>query len=270
MWQISEFASFDDIKELVFGNFEAAIANLPRSGKSDLKLAARISYNIATELVGLSDVKELGKRQRWLDEQHRKRDVDSSKLPQAVTYAYCRRHVPNVAVPHLTRFFGAEWARFAPGKNFPRDSIKLVDRGYDAKNLLSGRHKGRLISDYDPIDLGVHRSITTENNPPYSSATLPEYVTRAHDAELHQLLNGLHGATMVLLVGRSSTGKTRAAYEAVLRCLPDWPMLQPTDTAELIDLLTTGIAPRRLMQNPNFSNQRLVRDHCPESWRHAA
>ena len=42
---------------------------------------------------------------------------------------------------------------------------------------------------------------------------------------------------MVVLVGGSSTGKTRAAYEAVRRNLNDWPIIHPTTGDDLLALL---------------------------------
>lgn len=72
---------------------------------------------------------------------------------------------------------------------------------------------------------------------------LPElttYVRRAHDGRLRELFASPTRPVMVVLVGGSSTGKTRAAYEAVLGCLPDWFLLRPVDAVELVGQLTSG------------------------------
>jgi hypothetical protein len=71
---------------------------------------------------------------------------------------------------------------------------------------------------------------------------LTPYLQRAHDAELREKVartaDGGHSA-LVVLVGDSTIGKTRALYEA-LREHPDvchWPMAVPTDVDELNALL---------------------------------
>jgi uncharacterized protein YidB (DUF937 family) len=51
-----------------------------------------------------------------------------------------------------------------------------------------------------------------------------------------------------VLVGGSSTGKTRAAYEAVRDSLPDWSLLRPADAAELLAQLRDGaVSPRTVL-----------------------
>ena len=50
-----------------------------------------------------------------------------------------------------------------------------------------------------------------------------------------------HGG-LVVLVGGSSTGKTRTAYEALRAELPNWRLLHPADPAEL----ATAVAARQL------------------------
>ncbi|MHA5048317.1 hypothetical protein [Streptomyces sp. SD15] len=85
---------------------------------------------------------------------------------------------------------------------------------------------GRPLADIDPYDLEVHRSITVRG-----ASGLPTYVERAHDIELRRLVaDAVQGASrLVLLVGTSSTGKTRACFEA-LRHLPrDWRLWHPID-----------------------------------------
>ena len=75
---------------------------------------------------------------------------------------------------------------------------------------------GSPVSGWDPLELGVHTSITA--TVPGGQAGLPRYVTRPHDQQLRAILRdhvdrGESG--LVLLVGDSCTGKTRALYEAV-------------------------------------------------------
>ena len=70
------------------------------------------------------------------------------------------------------------------------------------------------VSAWDPHRLGVHPAITAEPSG-HPRADLTPYVTRGHDAELRTRLSSPTGPVMTVLVGGSSTGKTRSALEAV-------------------------------------------------------
>jgi tetratricopeptide (TPR) repeat protein len=48
---------------------------------------------------------------------------------------------------------------------------------------------------------------------------------------------------LIILVGDSSTGKTRCAFEAIKAELPDWRLLQPPDAAQLTDIVDRGRLP---------------------------
>ena len=53
---------------------------------------------------------------------------------------------------------------------------------------------------------------------------------------------------MVMLVGGSSTGKTRAAFEAVRQCVPNWSLLRPLDAADLLGQVRSGaVGPRTVL-----------------------
>ncbi|MCG7209441.1 hypothetical protein [Streptomyces arenae] len=91
---------------------------------------------------------------------------------------------------------------------------------------------GRPITDFtDPFALEVHQAI----DPPAKDARhlplLPTYVERAHDGVLRAAAReaAAGSSKMVVLVGDSSTGKTRACWEA-LRSLPaTWRLWHPID-----------------------------------------
>jgi tetratricopeptide (TPR) repeat protein len=104
------------------------------------------------------------------------------------------------------------------------------------------------VAEWDALQLGVHRAITAD---PANGQALPElttYVRRVHDGRLRELFASPARPIMVVLVGGSSTGKTRAAFEAVRECLPDWPLLRPVDAAELVGQLTSGgVGPRTVL-----------------------
>ncbi|WP_327041344.1 hypothetical protein OG400_29725 [Micromonospora ureilytica] len=74
---------------------------------------------------------------------------------------------------------------------------------------------GSRIGACDPLRLGVHRSIQLNN--PHGSE-LPPYVKREHDSRLRNIVDDvIQGESrMVTLVAGSSTGKTRACWEAAL------------------------------------------------------
>ncbi|GGX14495.1 hypothetical protein [Streptomyces lomondensis] len=85
------------------------------------------------------------------------------------------------------------------------------------------------VSDVDPFALEVHRSISVPGERPLPR--LPAYVPRAHDTELGALVDrALQGESLlVTLVGESSTGKTRACWEALRRLPPQWRVWHPFD-----------------------------------------
>lgn len=91
-------------------------------------------------------------------------------------------------------------------------------------------HTARPISQWDPLDLEVHPALR-----PASTAlaqTLPGYVLRDHDRTLARVVSAAAEGTsgMAVLVGSSSTGKTRACWEAVKPLAPKgWRLWHPVD-----------------------------------------
>jgi hypothetical protein len=83
---------------------------------------------------------------------------------------------------------------------------------------------GRLLTDVkNPFDLEVHRPVRPTRRHP-GLPELPGYVRRDHDDQLAEEVRAAAAGTSgtVVLVGGSSTGKTRACWEALdlLRDLP--------------------------------------------------
>lgn len=110
---------------------------------------------------------------------------------------------------------------------------------------------GRPIAEFDPHDLEVHPAIDVApalSEPKSMQARrLPGYVRRNHDGELKALVkaaaDGQSG--MVVLVGPSSTGKTRACWEAIQPLASQgWRLWHPFDPtraeAALNDLKSVG------------------------------
>ncbi|WP_405803554.1 hypothetical protein OG729_00665 [Streptomyces sp. NBC_00210] len=90
--------------------------------------------------------------------------------------------------------------------------------------------------------LEVHQAVlpATGASPGPTLPTLTPYLLRAHDSELRTALGPpLAGGPSVLavLTGDSSTGKTRALYEALLALAPDRPLLRPHSAEDLLGLL---------------------------------
>jgi tetratricopeptide (TPR) repeat protein len=89
----------------------------------------------------------------------------------------------------------------------------------------------------DPLALRVHPVIDAPNEP----AELPVYLRRRHDEILSTFLGAAQERpVMVTIVGESSTGKTRAAYEAVCNLPSDWNLyypIAPSKPKALIDAL---------------------------------
>ncbi|MFD7409660.1 hypothetical protein ACFV7R_45280 [Streptomyces sp. NPDC059866] len=82
----------------------------------------------------------------------------------------------------------------------------------------------------DPFALEVHRAIDhSAGHFPHGLPPLPVYVERAHDEELRQrVVQALKGtSTMAVLIGPSSTGKTRACWEAIQELPDTWRLWHP-------------------------------------------
>ncbi|HEV2088142.1 MAG TPA: hypothetical protein VGR21_07505, partial [Cryptosporangiaceae bacterium] len=103
--------------------------------------------------------------------------------------------------------------------------------------------RGRTIGQHDPLRLGVHRAIHADLGLPAGGElpTLTPYVARDHDTRLRDLLRTARGNQLVLLVGGSSTGKTRACYQAVLDVAPGSPVVVPASPEHLLELLAGGV-----------------------------
>ena len=93
---------------------------------------------------------------------------------------------------------------------------------------------GRLLAEVtDPFALEVHRPVQPEDAVP-GLPVLPGYVPSDHDRQLAEVVRAAADGSsgIAVLVGGSSTGKTRACWEALglLRDLPGpWRLWHPID-----------------------------------------
>ena len=105
---------------------------------------------------------------------------------------------------------------------------------------VKGPAHGRPARRWDAVDLGVHRVI--------GGGPMPAYVRRPHDELLEAILDpAVPASRLVVVRGGSSTGKTRAAYQAVTARLADWQLDYPRDPAALKTRLETGIPARTVL-----------------------
>lgn len=98
---------------------------------------------------------------------------------------------------------------------------------------------GRPIGQFRPLDLEVHPAIRVDTAR-RELEELPAYIPRSHDETLAQVVREVQeGASrLVVLVGDSATGKTRALWEAV-RTLPEpWRLWHPIEPSRPAAVLT--------------------------------
>ena len=121
----------------------------------------------------------------------------------------------------------------------PQDAAGRARDLWVTARMASTRYPaaGIQVSQADPRRLGVHAAISVPGVP---DGIPPEYVPRdADDGESGvraKVAAAARRGGFVLLVGGSSVGKTRCAFEAVTVLLPDWWLVHPAGTAEVVAL----------------------------------
>ncbi|MFC8965495.1 hypothetical protein [Streptomyces sp. NPDC057094] len=113
--------------------------------------------------------------------------------------------------------------------------------------------RGRFVAGMQPEEAfgewEVHRPVDVAAAVP---GALPLYVRRAHDEVVREVVDQAAGGAnrMVVLVGESSSGKTRACWEAVAELPAGWRLWHPLDPSPaqaLVNALREGIAPRTVI-----------------------
>jgi hypothetical protein len=102
-----------------------------------------------------------------------------------------------------------------------------------------------------PTALEVHNAADADGSEPGQIPELTTYLSRTHDRQLRGVLAKVLGggpSRLVMLTGESSTGKTRALYEALVELAPHAPLLHPTDGRDLLAMLDAGrVRPGRVL-----------------------
>jgi TPR repeat protein len=91
----------------------------------------------------------------------------------------------------------------------------------------------------DPVRLGVHPALDVdERRPP----RVPAYIRRDIDDDL---ATALRGERLIVLIGESTAGKSRVAFEAIHRELPEHHLLVPRSAGSLRRLADAGCVLRK-------------------------
>jgi hypothetical protein len=120
-----------------------------------------------------------------------------------------------------------------------------------ARTAAPGGQPGRPLDEVtDPFALEVHRPVEPDGPRPDMPA-LPAYVPREHDTALAEVMTAAAAGTggIAVLVGGSSTGKTRACWQALdlLRGAgPGWRLWHPIDPQGALAGLP-GVEPRTVV-----------------------
>ncbi|MGW3099678.1 hypothetical protein ACWDCC_40270 [Streptomyces sp. NPDC001102] len=106
--------------------------------------------------------------------------------------------------------------------------VYVLPTGQPGEDTKQEAFSARLISKCRPLDLEVHHAIHVAAE----TSELPVYVAREHDIHLQRVVAAARAgqSQLCFLVGESSTGKTRACWEAIQVLAADgWRLWHPFD-----------------------------------------
>ncbi|MEU2841566.1 hypothetical protein ABZ776_31525 [Streptomyces sp. NPDC007076] len=126
----------------------------------------------------------------------------------------------------VARYFGDHVAR----RFCDTDALKAFYKAGEKGEV------GCFVHDADPIGLEVHEAISVDENSGPGEPALPTYFRRPFDDELDAVVGkALSGSSgLKVLLADSSTGKTRAAWEAIQRLGKEWRLWHPADQEDLL------------------------------------
>lgn len=155
-------------------------------------------------------------------------------------------------LPRTPVWLAAGMAGSAALAPYVKDALSRAHERYTAQRklltqhfLVNARGEPHRVRDLaDPLRLGVHRAAdladadaTTRLHLLGLPERVPLYVPRDCDATVDR---ALAAGGLVLLEGPSASGKSRTAYEAMRRCLPDRILLVPNAAGSLRELVDSG------------------------------
>jgi hypothetical protein len=144
----------------------------------------------------------------------------------------------------LDSFLGAlEQTASLPRGKFDRPAWKRLYRRAQSEPAVVQNSRVAVfpVRDADPLELKVHRARTLDDG-----NALPDYIPRDIDPAVRQSLRRIaYAGGVVLLVGDSTAGKTRCAYEAMAAVLPDHLLIVPSHVTELADAVTEAVRAAR-------------------------
>ncbi|MEY9841730.1 tetratricopeptide repeat protein [Streptacidiphilus sp. EB103A] len=142
----------------------------------------------------------------------------------------------------------SHWSGEHPDERRWRNLLDQAQPVRPSRNSTAG--PGQLIAEVnDPFSLEVHRAVEFASlRGGEEWGVLPAYVPRAHDARIGKAIGEAAAGVsrLVLLVGESSTGKTRACWEAVHSLPQGWRLWHPLDPDAALEAIGQ-IRPRTVM-----------------------
>jgi len=141
------------------------------------------------------------------------------------------------------------WLQLHERAQEERRAGREADQGAGRRTGVS-RRPGRPIHGYSPFALEVHPAIEVAGGME-SLPALPTYVSRMFDARLAEVVGAAASGTshLAVLVGGSSTGKTRACWEAIQPLRGKWLLWHPIDPsrAEAAAASLTAVTPHTVV-----------------------
>lgn len=140
-------------------------------------------------------------------------------------------------------------------------------------NRAASAHHTKLVAELEPADalgLEVHPTFETGIRP-IGLSVLPPYINRpaSVDDELRrEVAQAAGGSRLVMVIGGSSTGKTRSCWEAVRSELPNWRIVHPLapdrPAALLRALEEDALEPRTVLWLNEANLYLLVKDYAAQ------
>ncbi|MGM0364809.1 hypothetical protein ACNFRX_33025, partial [Streptomyces griseoaurantiacus] len=192
-----------------------------------------------------------------------------SVLEDRVLRTDTRHH--SAAVFRMVEELAQEWGPRAGAVDVAMLRSRLQARGVALREDPPPRgqaasHRVSVVADLEPADalrFEVHPAFKADARSG-AHCVLPPYIDRpaSIDVELRrQVAGAANGSQLVMVVGGSSTGKTRSCWEAVRAELPDWRIvhpLVPERPAALLSVLQEGVLEPRTVLWLNDANLYLM------------